>query len=132
MSDKNLKSDDNFRGEESNKAPDVFELSRFKDGERINFQEIVTILPKSVREKISSGYDIKKFAKIFEDEEMMLTVNTFLSSGMNVSETARKLYMHRNTLIYRLGVIDRQTGLDLHDFEMAVTFKLLHYLYILK
>lgn len=108
------------------------EISRFKDGDIINFEEVVTTLPKSVREKLTSGFDMKNFAKIFEDEEMMRTVEAYLKNGMNVSRTARSLYMHRNTLIYRLGVVRRMTGLDLRNFEMAITFKMLHHLYRLK
>ena len=110
----------------------MLELSRFKDGSVINFKEVMATLPKSVRERLTSGFDMKSFAKIFEDEEMMRTVSAYLKSGMNVSQTARTLFMHRNTLIYRLGVVKRLTGLDLRNFEMAITFKLLHYLYLLK
>ena len=51
---------------------------------------------------------------------------------MNVSETARVLYMHRNTLIYRLNKISNETGLDLRKFDMAVTFEILRVLYELK
>ncbi|MDE6505437.1 MAG: helix-turn-helix domain-containing protein [Clostridia bacterium] len=98
----------------------------------INLEEMLSCLPKAQREQLISGYDMKKFAKIFEDEGMMRTAEAFLDSGMNVSETARILYMHRNTLIYRLGVIKRRTGLDLRNFKMAMTFKLLHCLYLIK
>ena len=98
----------------------------------INLYETLLCMPKPDRERIISGYDLKKFAKIFEDEGMMQTAEAFLESGMNVSETARILYMHRNTLIYRLGMIKRRTGLDLRNFKMAVTFKILHCLYLIK
>lgn len=89
-------------------------------------------LGKSRREELLSVYDLKKFAKIFEDESMMETADTFISCGMNVSAAARKLYMHRNTLMYRLKLIYKKTGLDLRDFDMAVTFRMLHILYCLK
>lgn len=98
----------------------------------INLFEIVSQLEKSAREKLISGYDIKNFARLFEDAETMATVNCFLKNGMNVSETARKLYMHRNTLIYRLKRIKKITGLDLRDFGCAVTFEILRSLYELK
>ena len=62
----------------------------------------------------------------------MSTVDSFLEHGMNVSETARKLYMHRNTLIYRLNKIRKVTGLDIRVFDMAVTFEILRSLYMLK
>ncbi len=98
----------------------------------LGIREALSQLTKSQREKLIAGYDIKKFAKIFEDGNMMQTVNAFLANGMNVSRTARKLYMHRNTLIYKLNAVKKQTGMDLHDFGAAVTFTILHTLYILK
>ena len=98
----------------------------------IHLSDIVSLLPKAQRERIISGYDLKNFAKIFEDTDAMATVDCFLQHGMNVSETSRILYMHRNTLIYRLNKIQSQTGLDLRDFDMAVTFEILRCLYSLK
>ncbi len=62
----------------------------------------------------------------------MATVDCFLENGMNVSRTARILYMHRNTLIYRLNKISAETGLDIRVFDMAVTFEILRSLYELK
>lgn len=100
--------------------------------EKIRLEMLVELLPKAQREKIFSGYDAKSLAVIFEDREMMRTAKAFLSCGMNVSETARILYMHRNTLMYRLNSIKRRTGLDLKDFDAAVTFEVLHILYLLK
>lgn len=98
----------------------------------IGFKEPLSLLSKPQREKLISGYDIKRLAKIFEDEGLMQTIEAFFENGLNVSATARKLYMHRNTLIYKLNAIKAATGFDLHDFSQAVTFKILHTLYILK
>ena len=117
------------------KADNMREINIYGGAEtvkEINLYETLLCMPKPDRERIISGYDMKKFAKIFEDEGMMQTAEAFLESGMNVSETARILYMHRNTLIYRLGMIKRLTGLDLRNFKMAVTFKILHCLYLIK
>ncbi len=98
----------------------------------INLGEIAACLSGSQREKFVSGFDMKGFAKIFEDESMMTTAETFLSCGLNVTLAARRLYMHRNTLIYRLNSLKRKTGLDLRDFDMAVTFEILHKMYLIK
>lgn len=98
----------------------------------IGLDEALSQLTKPQREKLISGYDIKNLAKIFEDGGMMQTIDVFLQNGMNVSMAARILYMHRNTLIYKLNAIKRLTGFDLRDFNMALTFKILHTLYILK
>lgn len=98
----------------------------------ISLSNVAESLTKSRREELLSVYDLKKFAKIFEDGSMMETADTFIACGMNVSAAARKLYMHRNTLMYRLNLIYKKTGLDLRNFDMAVTFRMLHILYCLK
>lgn len=58
------------------------------------------------------------------DEETLSTINKFFDNSLNVSETSRQLYIHRNTLVYRLDKIQKITGLDLRVFEDAVTFKI--------
>ena len=57
------------------------------------------------------------------DRETLMTVQSFFENNLNVSETSRKLFVHRNTLVYRLEKIRKLTGLDLREFEHAVTFK---------
>ncbi|MBQ6230732.1 MAG: helix-turn-helix domain-containing protein [Eubacterium sp.] len=58
------------------------------------------------------------------DEETLSTINKFFENSLNVSETSRQLYIHRNTLVYRLDKIQKSTGLDLRVFEDAITFKI--------
>ena len=58
------------------------------------------------------------------DEEIMSTVNTFLDNNFNVSETARQLYIHRNTLGYRIEKLKQYTGLDVREFNDALTFRI--------
>ncbi len=58
------------------------------------------------------------------DEETLITVNTFLDNNLNVSETARQLYVHRNTLLYRLEKLQKLTGLDIRVFDDALTLKI--------
>lgn len=58
------------------------------------------------------------------NEEMLYTVETFFKKDLNLSDTARQLYIHRNTLVYRLDKLYRYTGLDLRKFEDAMTFKI--------
>ena len=57
------------------------------------------------------------------DRETLMTVHAFFENNLNVSETSRKLFVHRNTLVYRLEKIRKLTGLDLREFEHAITFK---------
>ena len=52
-----------------------------------------------------------------------MTIQCFFENNLNVSETSRKLFVHRNTLVYRLEKIRKLTGLDLREFEHAITFK---------
>ncbi len=63
--------------------------------------------------------------EVFEDEEMLGTAEAFLQSSLNVSETSRNLYMHRNTLLYRLDKIEKATGLNIRQFSDAVSFRVL-------
>ena len=69
--------------------------------------------------------------EIFEKEEMVefdqeirTTINTFFDNNLNVSETARQLFVHRNTLVYRIEKLQKSTGLDIRNFEDAMTLKI--------
>jgi carbohydrate diacid regulator len=57
------------------------------------------------------------------DKETQQTIQVFFDNNLNVSETSRKLFVHRNTLVYRLEKIRKLTGLDLREFDNAITFK---------
>ncbi len=58
------------------------------------------------------------------DEETLATIDKFFENSLNVSETSRQLYIHRNTLVYRLDKLQKSTGLDLRVFEDAITFRI--------
>ena len=58
------------------------------------------------------------------DEETLITIRTFFENNLNLSETSRQLYVHRNTLVYRFEKLQRKFGLDIRAFEDALTFKL--------
>ena len=69
------------------------------------------------------------------DEETLITIQKFFENSLNVSETARQLYIHRNTLVYRIEKLQKETSLDIRNFDDALTFKIalmvvsyLHYL----
>ncbi len=57
------------------------------------------------------------------DQETLFTIQRFFENNLNVSETSRKLFVHRNTLVYRLEKIKKITGLDLREFDDAIVFK---------
>lgn len=63
--------------------------------------------------------------EIFEDREMVATAEEFFENSLNVSETARKLYLHRNTLNYRLDKIEKATGLNIRKIPDAITFRII-------
>lgn len=69
--------------------------------------------------EVFSGNGLDQF-----DDETLATVNLFFENSLNISETARKLYVHRNTLVYRLEKIQKTTGLDVRVFDDALTFKI--------
>ena len=58
------------------------------------------------------------------DDETLVTIQTFFENNLNISETARQLYIHRNTLVYRLERLEKIIGLDIRRFEDAMTFKI--------
>ena len=58
------------------------------------------------------------------DEETLVTISKFFENSLNVSETSRQLFIHRNTLVYRLDKLQKNTGLDLRVFEDAITFRI--------
>ena len=58
------------------------------------------------------------------DEETLNTINKFFENNLNVSETSRQLFVHRNTLVYRIEKLQKATGLDIRTFDDALTFKI--------
>ena len=73
--------------------------------------------------KISHRVVFKKNSIDSLDQETLFTINKFFENNLNVSETSRKLFVHRNTLVYRLEKIKKLTGLDLRQFDHAIVFK---------
>lgn len=98
----------------------------------ISLYAVLDGITEEERDRLYKEYGVEQMAEIFSNEETMKTVDCFLENGMNVCLAARKLYMHRNTLNYRLNKILRVCGLDLRVFDMAVTFRILRVLYEIK
>ena len=93
------------------------------------FTKIIEDLPKPKRSEYLELLLDSEAEEIFTDREMIQTAEVFLENNLNVSETSRKLFLHRNTLTYRLDKIERQTGLDIRKFSDAVTFRLITVLF---
>lgn len=79
--------------------------------------------------RITENYDLSDYAKAFEDKDLVETCLCLFENDLNVSRTAGELYMHRNTLIYRIAKLKRLTGLDACKFSDAVTFIILYRCY---
>lgn len=91
---------------------------------RLLLERFLYELPADSSGRYSSQIFNRQTAKLFNDE-MLHTIETFFENSLNLSETARKLYIHRNTLVYRLEKVQRAIGLDLRSFDDAVTFKMM-------
>lgn len=85
---------------------------------RLIHQLPVSLCEMFLREVFPQGEAVR-----FEEEELT-TVYTFFDNNLNISETSRQLYIHRNTLVYRLEKIQKKTGLDVRVFDDALTFKI--------
>ena len=81
-------------------------------------------VPREMGQRYNNLLFNRKTARLFNDE-MIHTIEKFFENSLNLSETARQLYIHRNTLIYRLDKVQRVIGLDLRAFDDAVTFKMM-------
>ncbi|MCI8342065.1 MAG: PucR family transcriptional regulator [Firmicutes bacterium] len=108
----------------------AIEVGRIFDGEKtiVNYEQLgigrlIYQLPmplcKMFIKEVLQGLTIDDF-----DEETLATVGKFFENNLNVSETSRQLYIHRNTLVYRLDKLQKMTGLDLRNFDDAIIFKI--------
>ncbi|MCM3703831.1 CdaR family transcriptional regulator [Paenibacillus macerans] len=88
----------------------------------LKLEQLVYSIPEDERLHFIEGNG--DHAKVFEDEETLTTLETFFDLDCNVSETAKRLYIHRNTLLYRIDKFKQETGLDVRTFRDAVLVKL--------
>ncbi len=91
---------------------------------RLGIGRLIYQLPLSLCEMFIHEVFGDSVPEILEDEEAMNTVAKFFENSLNISETARQLYLHRNTLVYRLERIEKAVGLDIRNFEDAMTFRI--------
>ena len=101
----------------------VFDIERpVISYENLGIGRLIYQLPTTLCEMFLSEV-FKKGSLESLDRETLMTVQSFFENNLNVSETSRKLFVHRNTLVYRLEKIRKLSGLDLREFDHAVTFK---------
>lgn len=89
------------------------------DYNKMLFEKIVCNINVDVKNELMKNF--KEKLNLF-DSEMIITIEEFVNCGLNISDAARKLYIHRNTLIYRLDKIKKETGFDIRNFKDATVF----------
>lgn len=113
---------------EARKAIEVGRIFRAEESiyvyTRLILERFLMELPQDISAYYHSLLFNRKNQRLF-NEEMLYTIDMFFKKDLNLSDTARQLYIHRNTLVYRLDKVQKQIGLDLRSFEDAVTFKIL-------
>ncbi len=92
--------------------------------DRLGIGRLIYQLPNNLCEMFLHEVFGDEVPEILEDEEAMSTINKFFENNLNISETARQLYVHRNTLVYRLERIQKAIGLDIRVFEEAMIFRI--------
>lgn len=96
------------------------------DEKKLILESIVESIPENMKNKIFNSFNAK-ISKL--DNEMIRTIEVFFRCGLNLSDSAKELYIHRNTLIYRLEKIQKVTGYDIRNFNNAMLFKVI-FLYL--
>lgn len=96
------------------------------DEKKLILEGVVEAIPEEIKNEIFGGF----YSNISQlDNEMIRTIDVFFKCGLNLSDSARELYIHRNTLIYRLEKIQKVTGYDIRNFNNAMLFKVI-FLYL--
>ncbi len=91
--------------------------------QRLGIGRLIYQLPVSLCEMFLKEVFGEEIPDVF-DEETLVTIQKFFENSLNISETARQLYVHRNTLVYRLERIEKMLGLDIRTFEDAMLFRI--------
>ena len=78
---------------------------------------------------ISEKFLTPEIVSVMRDKELIECINAFFKNNLNISETSRNAFLHRNTLLYRIEKIHKITGLNIRNFEEAMSFKLLTIVY---
>lgn len=98
--------------------------SRVFQYDQMMIYHLVNEISETSRERYFDDYGTV-FKELVHDEELIQTAIRFFENDLNITETSRQLYVHRNTLIYRLNKIEKLTGLDLRSFDDAIQFYML-------
>ena len=86
---------------------------------------ILGCLSSDEQASVSEKYLTPEIVSVMQDKELIDCINAFFANNLNISETSRNAFLHRNTLLYRIEKISRITGLNIRNFDDAMTFKML-------
>lgn len=90
---------------------------------------VLSELPSVTMEKYVKTALDKNYRVVLSDDELMTAADAFIKRSLNISEASRSMYVHRNTLIYRLDKIEKMTGLNIRNFSDAMTFRVAYLIY---
>ena len=90
---------------------------------------VLEFLNPDERATISEKFLNPEIVSVMKDKELIECINAFFKNNLNISETSRNAFLHRNTLLYRIEKIYKITGLNIRNFEEAMSFKLLTIVY---
>jgi carbohydrate diacid regulator len=116
--------------QEAQRALNLGAMYRAQDDNKVFFyrkmllERFLNVISPQTAQSFSGDIFNANTNKLFT-EEMMRTIEVFFENNLNLSEAARKLYIHRNTLVYRLEKVQKATGIDLRAFDEAVSFRLM-------
>ncbi len=92
-------------------------------------QKLLGCLNGDQKVELADKFLTQNIISVFKDEELKSSIDAFFKNNLNISETSRNSFMHRNTLLYRLDKIHKITGLNIRNFDDAVTLLLLESIY---
>ncbi len=90
---------------------------------------VISCLNSDEKAGISEKFLKPEIVSVMKDKELIECINAFFKNNLNISETSRNAFLHRNTLLYRIEKINKITGLNIRTFEDAMSFKLLTIVY---
>lgn len=92
-------------------------------------ESVLACLNPDQRANISEKFLTPEIVSVMKDNELVECINAFFKNNLNISETSRNAFLHRNTLLYRIDKIYKITGLNIRNFEDAMSFRLLTIVY---
>jgi len=92
-------------------------------------EEVLNMLDSEMTCFLTTKFLDKKLVSVFRDEDLIKSAEAFFENDLNISETSKNMFMHRNTLVYRIEKIYKITSLDIRKFDDAATFLFLKELY---